>query len=166
MTRLAAAAAALALLAGCGAPDELSREDAVKLANAREGVEDALDVSETLRTSRSEARRILAEVRRIISDGSLEAEPLDEFGLASLGELQQVVPNLVETDIDGVPEDLDRPALRRFLRFAAADPAPGAARAGGGEGGRDRRDPGGLRRGRGHARAPARSRGGERRDGQ
>ena len=61
-------------------------------------------------------------MRRIISDGSLEAEPLDEFGLASLGELQQVVPSLVETDIDGVPKDLDRPALRTFLRFARTDP--------------------------------------------
>ncbi len=61
-------------------------------------------------------------MRRLIATGSFEAEKLDEFGLAALGELQQVVPSVVETDADGVPVDLDRPALRTFVRYAATDP--------------------------------------------
>ena len=119
----AGAAAGLALLAGCGAPDELSRQDAQKLATARERLGNAVETAETLRTSPREVRRIQAEVRRILADGSLEAEKLDEFGLAALGELQIVVPSVVETDADGVPKDLDRPALRAFLRYAGSDPA-------------------------------------------
>ena len=94
----------------------------MKLADARERLDDALDTEETLRTSPREARRLRAEVRRIVPSGSLEAEQLDEFGLAALGELQQVVPSVVETDSDGVPKDLDRPALRAFLRYAETDP--------------------------------------------
>ena len=120
--RLAAAAAALAVLAGCGAPDELPRLDAVELADARERLDDALDTEETLRTSPREARRIRGEVRQIVSRGSFETKTLDEFGLAALGELQQVVPSFVETDFDGVPKNLDRPALRAFLRYAESDP--------------------------------------------
>jgi hypothetical protein len=119
---LAAAAAVLAVLAGCGAPDELSRLDAVELADSRERLDDALDTVETLRTSPREVRRIRAEVRRIVSRGSFETERLDEFGLAALGELQQVVPSVVETDSDGVPKNLDRPALRAFLRYSETDP--------------------------------------------
>jgi len=121
-TFLAAAGVALALLAGCGAPDELSRDDAAKLAAARERLDDAIDTEETLRTSRGETRRIRAEIRKIVSGGALEAEKLDEFGLAALGELQQVVPSVVETDADGVPTDLDRRALRTFLSYANSDP--------------------------------------------
>ena len=120
--RLAVAAAVLAVLAGCGAPDELARLDALELADARERLDDALDTEETLRTSPHETRRIRAEVRRIVSRGYFEAQTLDEFGLAALGELQQVVPSLVETDSNGVPKNLDRPALRAFLRYAATDP--------------------------------------------
>jgi hypothetical protein len=116
------AAVLLALLAGCGAPDKLSREDAAKLANARERLDGALDTEAALSTSQRKVRRIRAEVRRIVSGGSLEADELDEFGLAALGELQQVVPSVVETDVDGVPTDLDRPALRTFLRYAGTDP--------------------------------------------
>lgn len=118
-----AAAVAVALVAGCGAPDELSREDAVKLANARDRLDDALAAERTLRTSPRKTRRIRAEIRRIVSEGSLEAEQLDEFGLAALGELQQAVPSVVKTDSDGVPKDLDREALRAFLRYADTDPA-------------------------------------------
>lgn len=120
--RLAVAAAVLAVLAGCGAPDELSRLDALELADTRERLDDALDTEETLRTSPREVRRIRGEVRWIVSRGSFETEHLDEFGLAALGELQQVVPSLVETDSDGVPKNLDRPALRAFLRYAETDP--------------------------------------------
>ena len=112
----------LAVLTACGAPDELSRLDAVELADSRERLDDALDTVETLRTSPREMRRIRAEVRRIVSRGSFETEHLDEFGLAALGELQQVVPSLVETDSDGVPKNLDRPALRAFLRYSETDP--------------------------------------------
>ena len=121
--RAVAAAVLLALLAGCGAPDELSREEAAQLAGARERLDAALDTEATLTTSPRRTRRILAEVRRITSTGSFEAEKLDEFGLAALGELQQVVPSVVETDADGVPEELDRKALRAFLRYARTDPA-------------------------------------------
>jgi len=120
--RLAVAAAVLAVLAGCGAPDELSRDHAIALANARERLDDAVDTAETLRTSPRETRRIRAEVRRIVSRGYFEAEKLDEFGLAALGEMQQVLPSVVETDADGVPEDLDRRALRAFLRFSNRNP--------------------------------------------
>jgi len=122
LSRLVAAAAVLAVLAGCGAPDELSRGDSLKLADARERLDDALDTEETLRTSPREVRRIRAEIRRIVSSGSFESEKLDEFGLAALGELQQVVPSVVETDSLGVPRDLDRKAFRSFLRFADTDP--------------------------------------------
>jgi len=120
--RLAAAAAVLAVLAGCGAPDELSRDQAIALGNARERLDDAIDTAETLRTSPRETRRIRREIRRIVARGYFEANELDEFGLAALGELQQVIPSVVETDADGVPEDLDRGALRAFLRFSQSDP--------------------------------------------
>lgn len=110
------------MLAGCGAPDELSREDAIELANARERLDDATETAEKLRTSPRETRRIRAGIRRIVSRGYFEAQELDEFGLAALGELQQIVPSVVETDADGVPEDLDRGALRAFLRFMSTDP--------------------------------------------
>ena len=114
--------AVLVVLAGGAAPDELSRPDALELADARERLDDALDTEETLRTSPRETRRIRAEIRRIVSRGSFESEHLDEFGLAALGELQQVVPSLVETDSDGVSKKLDREALRAFLRYAETDP--------------------------------------------
>jgi hypothetical protein len=117
------AALAAALLAGCGAPDELTKGDTTKLVNARDGLDDALGTERTLRTSPTRTRKIRAEIRRIVSSGALEAEHLDEFGLAALGELQQVVPSVVETDADGVPSDLDRPALRAFLRYADTDPS-------------------------------------------
>jgi hypothetical protein len=116
------AAAVLAVLAGCGAPDELNRDEALALGNARERLDDAIDTAETLRTSPRETRRIRREIRRIVSRGYFEAEELDEFGLAALGEIQQVVPSVVETDADGVPEDLDRRALRAFLRFSNDNP--------------------------------------------
>jgi len=119
--RFAAAVVALAFLAGCGAPDELSRGDTAKLTTAREAVEDAIKTEADLR-SPAKLRRIQRKVQRLVATGSFEAETLDEFGLAALGELQQVVPSVVETDADGVPVELDRPALRAFRRYAATDP--------------------------------------------
>ena len=119
--RFAAAVVALAFLAGCGAPDELSREDTDKLTTSRQAIDDAIETAVDLRNP-AKLRRIQREVRRLIATGSFEAEKLDEFGLAALGELQQVVPSVVETDAMGVPVDLDRPALRTFRRYAASDP--------------------------------------------
>lgn len=110
-----------AAVAGCGAPERLSERDGAELLQAREGLDDAIDVEETLRTSREEARRIRREVQAIVSRGAFESEPLDEFGLAALGELRAIVPSVVEADSDDVPESLDREALKAFLRLATRD---------------------------------------------
>jgi hypothetical protein len=107
---------------GCGSPEDLSREDAATLANARERLDDAIDTEETLRTSRAEARRLRARVREIVARGAFESEQPDEFGLAALGELREVVPSLVLTGRQDVPRALDRPATDAFLRFALSDP--------------------------------------------
>lgn len=114
--------AALAI-AGCGAPGELSEEDGRKLATARERLDDALDTEETLRTSKAEARALRRRAQRIVSDGSFEAQPLDEFGLAKLGLLQEVVPSLVVVNERGALKALDRPATAAFLRYAERDAA-------------------------------------------
>lgn len=127
----ALAAAALCLLvAACDggsdaddAPEQLSRADARALMAAREGLDDAIDTEETLRTSPAQARKLRGRVQAIASEGAFEAEELDEFGLAALGRLQLVVPSLVETDADGVAVALDRAAARAFLRYAERDPA-------------------------------------------
>lgn len=120
-----AAVAALLVLAlaalGCGSPDDLSRKDDRALAVAREGLDDAIDTSETLRTSKGRARRLRTQVRRIVSRGAFESGQLDEFGLASLGELGLAVPSLVVLDADGSPARLDRSATRAFLRYAESD---------------------------------------------
>jgi hypothetical protein len=121
-----AAVAALLVLAlaalGCGSPDELSREDDRALATAREGLDDAIDTEETLRTSGARAARLRRQVRRIVSRGAFESGQLDEFGLASLGELGLAVPSLVVLDADGSPARLDRRATRAFLRHAESNP--------------------------------------------
>ena len=119
--RLAAAVAALAFLAGCGAPEELSPGDTAVLNTSREAVWAAIKTEKELRDP-AKLRRIQREVQRLVATGAFEAEHLDEFGLAGLGELQLVVPSVVETDADGVPVVLDRPALRVFRRYAATDP--------------------------------------------
>ena len=119
---LAALAAGL-VLAGCGAPDQLSQEDGKTLAGARERLDDAIDTEETLRTSKAEARRLRRGVQRIVSGGALESERLDDFGLAALGELRRLVPSVVEEDADGSVRALDRPATRAFLSFAERDAA-------------------------------------------
>ena len=118
-----AAAIALTALAGCGGPDRLSEEEGRSLAAARERLDDAIDTEEALRTSRAEARRIRREVRRIVSDGSFEQSPLDEFGIARLGELREVAPSLVLTDSRGNVRALDRRSTVPFLRHAESDPA-------------------------------------------
>lgn len=108
--------------AGCGGPPEnLSKTDAGTLAASREDLDDALDSEETLRTSQAEARRLRAKVQRIVSRGGFEQSKLDEFGLASLGELMQIVPSLVRVDADAVPVSLDMAATADFLRYAETD---------------------------------------------
>jgi len=123
MRRLAGATAlfACAVLAGCGAPDKLSERDGTALLDAREVIDGTIDNEETLRTSSEEARRIRRRVQKIVSRGAFETEPLDEFGLAALGELREIVPGLAETDAQGVVESLDRPGTRAFLRYATSD---------------------------------------------
>jgi hypothetical protein len=61
-------------------------------------------------------------VRKLVSGGAFEAEKPDEFGLAALGELREVVPSLVLTGPQDTPRALDRPATDAFLRFALSDP--------------------------------------------
>ena len=91
------------------------------LESAREGLDDVLDTAEALRTSNQEARRLRRGVRGIVSGGALEAEKLDEFGLAALGQLRRLVPSLVEVNRDGSVRALDRAATRTFLRYAESD---------------------------------------------
>ncbi len=123
MRRLAGATALLAcaILAGCGAPEKLSEPDGTALLDAREVLDSTIDTEETLRTSPEEARRTRRRVQKIVSRGAFETEPLDEFGLAALGELREIVPGLAETDAQGVVESLDRPGTRAFLRYATSD---------------------------------------------
>lgn len=120
---LALAAVAVAALAGCGAPEKLSEEQGRTLAGARERLDDAIDTEETLRTSRAEARRLRARVQELVSDGSFESRRLDEFGIARLGQLREVVPSLVTLDADGDMRALDRRSTEAFLRFAERDAA-------------------------------------------
>jgi hypothetical protein len=117
----ATAALAVAVLAGCGEPDTLSDEEGRTIAGARERLDDAIDTEETLRTSRVEARRLRREVDRLVSDGSFEDATLDEFGIARLGQLRQVVPSLVNVDTEGQVRSLDRRATAAFLRYATDD---------------------------------------------
>ncbi len=117
----AAAALAVAALAACGEPDTLSDEEGRIVAGARERLDDAIDTEETLRTSRVEARRLRREVERLVSDGSFEDATLDEFGIARLGQLRQVVPSLVNLDPQGQPRSLNRRAAAAFLRYATTD---------------------------------------------
>ena len=118
----AAGLLAALVLFGCGAPDDLSREDGKRVRLAAERLDDAIDTHETLRTSRAEARRLRSKVRALVSRGAFESDPLDEFGLAALGELQMIAGSLVITDSGGTPTRLDRAATRDFLRFALIDP--------------------------------------------
>ncbi len=115
------ALAAAVVVTGCGAPEELSETDGRALAAARERLDDAIDTEETLRTSKVEARRLRRRVRALISDGSFESKRLDEFGIARLGLLREVVPSLVVVNERGSPRALDRPATAAFLRFAERD---------------------------------------------
>ena len=140
--RVAALAALLVLAARRGraaAPPTSSRdEDARALAAAREGLDDAIDTEETLRTSKAQGPQAARQVRRIVSRGAFESGQLDEFGLASLGELGLAVPSLVILDSRRVPS---APGPRRHPRVPAlrrVESAPRAVRRRGEAGGEDR----------------------------
>ena len=121
-----------AAVAGCGAPSELSEDEGIQLDLARDRAIAALETEQRLSESPATADRLIARVRKIVSSGALEAEQLDEFGLAALGELRLVAPSLVIVDRLEVPRQLDRAALTAFLAEADKDPAqamrPAAAR--------------------------------------
>jgi hypothetical protein len=128
MRTLAAFLAALALsalaVAGCGGKAEhLSQKDAQALTVARAELDDALDAEETVRTSHEEATRLRTRAQRIIKQGKLKdgREP-DEFGLAALGRLNQVVPSLVLGHADGSIRALDTETTASFMRYALSDP--------------------------------------------
>jgi hypothetical protein len=128
--RVAATLVALVAMAmtACGAPDELSRGEGEQLALARDRVVAAIETERQLRSSPEAAERLHARVREIVASGALEAEQLDEFGLAALGELGLVVPSLVIVDRLRIPRQLDREALRTFLAEATSDPAAAVER--------------------------------------
>jgi hypothetical protein len=125
--RLVAAITALLALGlvagGCGDAEELSKQDSQTLHTSRSDLDDALDTEETLRTSKEEARTLRAKVQKIIGRGSFEngGKP-DEFGLAALGELRELVPSLVLERGDAVVA-LDEQATRAFMADAIGDPA-------------------------------------------
>ncbi len=114
---------AAAALAACGDAEKLSGQDATTLAMARENLDDALDTEETLRTSKEEAASLRIKVQRIIGRGAFEngGRP-DEFGLAALGELRELVPSLV-LERGGSVKALDTAATREFMAQAVSDPA-------------------------------------------
>ena len=95
-TLVALLAIVLAMTACGGDAEELSKKDAQTLTTSREDLDDALDTEETLRTSKEEAASLRLKVQRIIGRGAFEngGKP-DEFGLAALGELRELVPSLV-----------------------------------------------------------------------
>ena len=124
---LLVALAATAIIA-CGAPDELSRGDGEQLALARDRVVGAIETERRLRSSPEAAERLHARVRKIVASGALEAEQLDEFGLAALGELGLAVPSLVIYDRLRIPRELDHESLRIFLAEATSDPAAAVER--------------------------------------
>ena len=99
---LVAAALAGALLgaAGCGAPDSLDSDDDRALAAAREGLDDALDTEETIRTS---PEMTVALTTRVVRAGDDAAA------------LERAVPSLVD---DG---EVDSEAAAAFVRYAASD---------------------------------------------
>ncbi len=128
MLAVAALASAL-LLTACdggpdlGPPDELSQKDSDTLTGERRSLDAAIETQGKLSASPQAASRLRGKVQEIVSEGVFETDKLDEFGLAALGRLGLVVPNLVTADSDGVPVALDTEATRAFLRLAESDPA-------------------------------------------
>ena len=101
---LAGCAAALVGSAGCGAPDRLEADDDRALAAAREGLDDALDTEETIRTSSQIGRRLAAGVKRAGADPRA---------------VKRLVPSLVDEG------EVDSAAASAFVKEAATD-APAA----------------------------------------
>jgi hypothetical protein len=98
---LAAAVAAAVLGAtGCGAPDRLDSDDDRALAAAREGLDDALDTEEAIRTSPALGRRLAARAER--AQGAPAA-------------LERLVPSLVDDS------KVDDRAFSAFVRYAESD---------------------------------------------
>jgi hypothetical protein len=121
------ALAATALLAGCGGdepPDTLNREDSRALLAARERLDEAIDTEEAIRTSKTEARRLVKVVRRIAEGGGLErGGGGDDFSQAALEQVQEAAPSLVRVDSKGRPTALDTEATETFLAYAETDAA-------------------------------------------
>jgi hypothetical protein len=115
------AVALAATVVGCGASEELSRDEGRQLEIARDRTLAALDLHARLSRSPGEADHVLAQVRQIVRSGALEPERLDEFGLAALGRLRLVAPSLVIVDRREIPRELDRRALTAFLEDAETD---------------------------------------------
>ena len=97
---VAALATALLGAAGCGAPDKLDADDDRALATAREGLDDALDAEEAIRTSPALGRRLAARVERAGDDSKA---------------LERLVPSLVD---DG---EVDSQAVSAFVKHAGSD---------------------------------------------
>jgi hypothetical protein len=112
-----------ATISACGGPGSLSENDGVQLDLARDRAIAAVEAEQRLSVSPETADSLLARVRKIVASGALEAEQLDEFGLAALGELGLAVPSLVIVDQLEVPRRLDRPALTAFLANAKENPS-------------------------------------------
>jgi hypothetical protein len=116
------AALAAAAISACGGPGSLSESDGVQLDLARDRAIAAVEDERRLSASQETAERLLDRVRKIVATGALEAEQLDEFGLAALGELRLAVRSLVIVDRLEIARQLDRPALTAFLANATRDP--------------------------------------------
>jgi len=101
--RLVAAALAGAALAaaGCGAPEELDDGEDRTLTAAREGLDDALDTEEAIRTSPALGRRLARRVERAGDDPKA---------------VERLVPSLVDGG------ELDVEAVDAFDRYAGTDP--------------------------------------------
>ena len=114
---------ALGLTACGGDAEQFSKEDATTLNASRADLDDALDTEETLRTSKEEAASLRLKVQKIIRRGTFEngGKP-DEFGLAALGELRELVPSLVLERGSSVVA-LDQEATKEFVAQALNDPA-------------------------------------------
>jgi hypothetical protein len=109
LRRLALLLLVAAGLAGCGGTATLDKDDANALKASRAELDNALDTTESIRTSKAEARRLVREVRRLKRNLSQD----------NLRKLEELVPSLVA----GHPAKLDESATRAFLGYATSVPA-------------------------------------------
>ena len=117
---LALGAIVAATVAGCGAPERLDREDARRLAVAREQLDEALDRAEALRTSREEARRLVSLVRRrggqAIGLSRRDGQAFVQYGLtdparALRGPAEEAVEQ-IDSAVEDAGPDTRIPSLR------------------------------------------------------